>query len=897
MARLLSDEEVFGSSPGLLSDEEVFGEKKEKRRAGMDIMGTRGEKRQQKGRLKNVDYKTGLRDTEFRSVFSMQDSDQERATMLDTKFGEEHWGQDKAGNYIISAAAARSIGIKTDSPIAIDEDAVTRYDLYDFIGDAGPTVAAIATGIATAPASPLVAIPATMAAYGGTKALQETAEQLGGINTQTLGEVAKDIGIETLQEGAFEAGFRMLKPLGRMVFPNVKRGPRPNLWKEGDYASTIPKERQELTLEAFKMGATPSIYQASAAHIPGRIQQMWRAVVGNPMEEANARALQEGQKKLVNKFGKEVARTDGAGKLARSIRNEVQDAVATQDAKILAHKKEANRLVKVAQNKLRSNISKGTILPEQIRDSIRSYKEGLSEAAQGIYGSIHDLVRGQPVVATDLVSSAYKDIVDEFAKTNKGRAIQLPGIVSDAGNVERFITLKQAATLRTQLRNARYDPDILKTIDQRQIARLETALNNSIDNAGKVIGERSSQILQADGKPFSVKLSIDQKQAQLAANRLRDAQAWYKEKISKLNDLDIRMIARYPEEQGAVPADVIASKLLGIKDPARIRNFKEVVGDGAFDRIAKLGFDDMWNNRTNPLTGEIDAVGLAKDFRNMGRSFGVWFDPKQGQQMKNLLEEIGAMNGELTAENLARVASPTEITGVLQTALKQAQNRERFLSNDFIKKVYQGDIDDDNLIRTMLMSKKGTTYIRQVKSLYEKTNPQRWEEIQQQSMDFLTRHMYKTDQDPLLEVISGMNLEKAINQFDPTPGKERLKLLFGDSKAKELLTFVDTVKFVTSKPKGMSGALVAAEISLHPIRHLPKLLQIKFMSKLFNKEDYIKWFAGMLDPKKYHTRTQQMEYASRIALYAYAFANEEATASEEFPSYDKLQELEEIRRR
>ena len=107
------------------------------------------EDKKEKDTLKDpeVDYTSGLQDLSIRLGFSNKELDSEKTAYLKDVIGEGGFRQDKGGRFIITKQGREKLNLGEGPELAIDEEGLSRYDVVDFVGEAGlPLGVGIVTG-------------------------------------------------------------------------------------------------------------------------------------------------------------------------------------------------------------------------------------------------------------------------------------------------------------------------------------------------------------------------------------------------------------------------------------------------------------------------------------------------------------------------------------------------------------------------------------------------------------------------------------------------------------------------------------------------------------------------------------------------------------------------------
>ena len=140
-----------------------------------------------------VDYTSGLKDFGLRTKLGTFELPEEKAAYLTDKVGKDGFRQDQGGRFILTKKGRKKLGMEDGPEIAIDEEGFSRYDLADFAGEGGYSLATgigagvLLSGVGTIPAA--LGVATTM---GLTKLIDEAAEEASGYQRQTKEQQYKD---------------------------------------------------------------------------------------------------------------------------------------------------------------------------------------------------------------------------------------------------------------------------------------------------------------------------------------------------------------------------------------------------------------------------------------------------------------------------------------------------------------------------------------------------------------------------------------------------------------------------------------------------------------------------------------------------------------------------------
>ncbi len=864
-----------------------------------------------------VDFDTGIGDNEFRTNFGRMDSDTERAQFLDQIIGEDNWGQDMRGNYIIGPQGLAKIGIDTDKPRTIEDSAITRYDISDLAGSSGAAIGGTAAGIAFSPFGPGVALPMAFAFGELGKAVDEAFDEAQGLNFQPKEEVSRDIAKAGMVEGALEGAFRGARAIGRKVFLGPARTKKPKMFGyEGtetvlDTAKVSP-DRQKFVLDAIKNNMRPSIYQATRRPLIGRAQQAWWNILGNPVEEQNARGLMNLSAELQRKAGGGETRQLTGTQVGRNIKQRFAKDLRDAEDAIKISETYLDRTLQTTINNVGDLISKKTVQPSTVREAIRSYKEDLSKRAATVYEAIdNNLLGGQPIISTRALRVKAKEILEKTNWTEEEINVGAPQLIERIAQAQDVISLKKAQNMRYQLREGAYNPDILTSVEQRDMKELVNTLDQAFNTAEPQTVMRASPIVNKDGNPMFTQLNLGSEEAAKAAKSIRKANEWYRSHIKNLNNLTIRRLAKEPGEAGATPPARAIAAIREIGDARELRKLRNIMqrkNPQMWDNLRRTIFEDMMIDATKDrFSREINPNA----FLNQVDKFGVEaFDsvyPKEGQAIRDLMRKIAARNGTVSAESL-RQGSNVRIA--LQENLKRIKDKDRILEQDLVGKMARNEVDDGEVIKLLLRPNKEQS-VREVRRALGR-NSARWLAVRQKAMGELLSHIFVKTEDPFEQAIRGLPLVQTLrkvaglkpmktgkNIFGSTvvgTGEDLtvansgvLKEIFGQELTGDLIKYAETAQGLTAKPNvPFAGGIVASQIALHPIQNLPKLLQIKALRGLFSRPGVLKWFVGAIEAPK--TR-KGFELMGRIALLAQQEAElAQEGVSDESPSSEKFQQ-------
>lgn len=368
-----------------------------------------------------IDYATGIKNFGFRAGFSRMSGDEEKSAYLDKMVGPGNWTKDSFGAFVIKPEGTVNLGQKSQQPIALDEQTMSRYDIADILGDAPAMLGGIGAGMAaTGLGAPAGIGMAALGAAGG-KAIDEIVKNVQGYRRQGPLDIAKDI----LSEGALSVtgeGFtRALKPIGSFLM--------------GPGARRMTPERQQLMESAVEQGFKPRPGQITDAPILARWEGMVKSIFGDLNKEQNDAAVNEAIKRLTPSTPISPA--------------EAGDAVRTA---LIGGRKQLAADAKIKYAAV-DEVARMPFIPT----------DGLKKAATEILDSLPKTTEGKPIFAS-------KETV---------------GLLSDIAAMPQQMTASQMQQVRTMLRDASTLKNLTPDLSKNHAMLLRDAADKTFDDAAK----------------------------------------------------------------------------------------------------------------------------------------------------------------------------------------------------------------------------------------------------------------------------------------------------------------------------------------------------------------------------------------------------------------------------
>lgn len=384
-----------------------------------------------------IDYATGVQDAGIRGGFSFMSGDIEKSAFLDKKIGKDLWGKDSFGAYFVKPEGLAKIGIRSEKPVSLDEQTLSRFDLADIAGDVPAIAGAVGGGLMASGIGAIPGMALTALGAAGGKGYAEAGKNLAGYREQSAGQIAGDIAIEGATGGAGEAAVRVGKPIGRFLL--------------GPGSRFMTPERQAAMDTALEQGFKPWAGQVTDASILSRWQGQIRAIFGDLNEKQNAAAAERHVNELLMRSGPKGAATDVGDAVAKGIIN--------------ARKKFSEDAAALYAGVDQLVAGKPIVPTAAIKKAITDISNDLPTNAQG--------VKIYP-------SSEVKTFVEKY------------------GDLGEFQTTKQIQELRTLFREAGQTNTLVPGLDQKRARDLFKATNQAMEDAAKNNPQAMSALKNAD---------------------------------------------------------------------------------------------------------------------------------------------------------------------------------------------------------------------------------------------------------------------------------------------------------------------------------------------------------------------------------------------------------------
>lgn len=257
-----------------------------------------------------------------------------------------------------------------------------------------------------------------------------------------------------------------------------------------------------------------------------------------------------------------------------------------------------------------------------------------------------------------------------------------------------------------------------------------------------------------------------------------------------------------------------------------------------------------------PQTADGKVVGgqdsLIRDIMQMGDSMTV----QQAQRLRTMLREASespdlvpgvsmheARELKRSVEQAFELAKTSEQTGISREAINRlrtvdasyAQGIRQFdkpVVKAIAKDASRGAVDADMVVDYLIKPER-LVRLRQVKNLMP---VKEWDKVKSAHAHDLLSNVVKGTDDPIVRVFDGKGFRDTLDKY----GKETLEEVHGKQWVDEAYQYANAL-MLSEKKMSLSGGIVAANIALHPLRNMPKLLWLRVMSKIMQQPGTFKY--------------------------------------------------------
>lgn len=814
----------------------------------------------------NFDYSTGA-DGQLRSLMSFGETDRDREAILESIVGADGYVRDAAGRLALTAEGQKARGMEpTGKNIVIEDEGFSMRDISDLAGILPETIGSIGGAIAGGGLTFGVgSIAGAGAGAAAGQAVEEALEQMFGVQTQTLGEVARDVAIE----GAIGAG-------GEVIGAAVVGAGR------GIVGAGRGLGRRAMV----GRGAVDELADARITQAEGLLERGYipsLEFVGAP------RPLAYGQKFAEN-AGKVNKRIDNNLRVALDKKDEflskiVGDPVEQLGEDIMWYAPSQFSKLERARNTAQSEYLKAVddsigLLSKSIDEGVDLNKESLGRITKA-FNAFDQGAKQNFKAVDDMLSQIQKPIsINGQTVVKEGGQLKLFDIRGLRGDMKDYM-----AEMRNLADPAAQQIDLFMRLAQdgnkmsfSDMATLRKGINDTLYFGGpistKAAGVLDGMRTQIDDMMDGVNILDDirvgtgqltpdeQDILQAAAKQRNFAIGDYRkgmQRFEKLSDFGIiRNVKDLKEADGYGPkaiADQFFRRIVRDDSPDRIKSVLEVAEqpNELRDMLARRYIDDALETAgRDPLNPEaFNGKSFANRIKKLKSSGPELFGNEWGE-VQRLAKVIGRSSGKknLTLEQIERVADD-ELGGSIAAKMrniKAAQDEVDLMGRGPTGKLKDTSMTFDEAVKEITKPNLKESEARRIMRFFD-NNPQ----MQENMKNVVLQDILGSVDDELFKTTKNAEM---LRETLKTYNAGALKRILGDETYTGLKGFGDDLAALgdVSKEGSIAAGSLWALAFKHPMQALGRIGKIKLFANALSSPTAMKKYiqvrkAGAADPE------------------------------------------------
>lgn len=288
---------------------------------------------------------------------------------------------------------------------------------------------------------------------------------------------------------------------------------------------------------------------------------------------------------------------------------------------------------------------------------------------------------------------------------------------------------------------------------------------------------------------------------------------------------------------------------------ARYKEIDDLVGGEAIVPTGALKEQAEALLSKMPKTADGKVIGGKDGFINDVLAMGDKMTVQQAQRLRTMLREASESSDlvpdisqhearELkkaveTAFEQTKTGAGTKNTEAINrlrtTDASYAQGIRQFdrpVVKQIAKDASKGAVDSDMVVDYLIKPER-LVRLRQVKNIVD---PEQWAKVKSAHAQDLLSTVVKGTDDPLVNVFNGRGFRDSLDKY----GKEVLEEVHGKEWVDAAYKYANAL-MLAEKKTTMSGGIVAANIALHPLKNMPKLIWLRTVAKIMENPGTFKY--------------------------------------------------------
>ena len=853
---------ITGDKPTVEEQLKINNIIRERKRSGKDLSIKKKSKDEQM-----FDTKSGVRLAGLRATLGLADNAADEVkTLASYDLGEGDYLRNKRGKLAITPQGGRKLGLSLKIPTLIDEVGFSKYDFLDLtgvvpevVGGVGGALKGAAIGSLGGPIGTLAgSIVGAGLGAGGGQAIEELGETVTGIQGQTFGEVAKDVGKE-VAVGVLAETVIGLPLYGLSKVASAFGAGRQLSKEEIEAAGGALNRKIMVNGKEVDVPVSPTLGAVGAPSVIARAAGIGEKIFGTSTRLKNNN---ESIQKILSDYKSKV----GANTSSEEIGNILLQASDDMYKNIIGSQKKAQKAVINQMDDLLKHMgaaaSKNSNLDNEaldfLADAWKLSKENLDQSAKQIDGILKTAPFKQEVISTTFLNDEIKYIKDNFIGSDftdfNSIRMELGKFTNNRDNLS-FSQLNQLRNSLDNLKNKRhsvptgegkstpisseafdYIAKIQEKIDHILTPEsMEALIRTNFTGRGiKTINRTSLEDMIAD--------------AGLQVNTVNDLikthRDIYKTTIKQFDDMEnMSTIKNFRDDLlkgNNINTDDLVNRLIKKDKPESLRRAIDVAGTGASNQSAKQ-FTDLlagqWLRKTmtkanigSDSIGKFNGQTFLKEIENLGSTADVLFGNNAGK-VKELARKIGKTNlKELDESSIKQIWSGEKgIIDGLSEVLSASKNEAQIKKFAFLKNISEGKYNNIEAANALA---QGNMQASEVTKILKNLNSVDREKLKGSYLQGLIGDFGSTT------LTDAKSLGSFAKRLIDSGDSGKLKAFFGEDMAKDMARFGKEMDFVSRTVAG--GDLIAANIAASPLQNLGKLLKFSIYNRILGGRNFYK---------------------------------------------------------
>jgi hypothetical protein len=804
----------------------------------------------------NFDYTSGA-DGRLRSLMSFGETEQDREAILASLVGEDGYVRDPSGQLALTEKGQRERGMEPiGKNLVIEDEGFSMRDISEFAGILPETVGSI--GGALLGGGLTFGVGSVAGAAGGAaagQAIEEALEQMLGVQTQSLGEVAKDVAIE----GAIGAGGELLGAAviaaGRGVVGAGRAAGRAVAGRSP--MQDIAADRLTRMESLVGRGYVPSL-EAMGAPKPAAYAQKFfenAGKVDTRIKTNTNQALLDKETFLagikgdpVSALGEDVMMWYAPGQFAKltNARNTAQQSII----------KAIDDSINLVSKSIDEGVDLNATSLGRITEAFAKFGEDATNnftAIDNMLGQIQTPVMGAngrqimksggdlKLFDTRTLQAPLNDYMAEMRNLADPAVQQIDIFLRGSRGNASF---KEMANLRKSINDSLYFGGNVSTKARPILENIRGQIDTMMDSANILDDIRINTMGLLPEEKQILKAAAEQRK--FAINQFRKGMGRFDD-LSKFGIIrSVRDLQALDGYEPRAIADRFFDKAIKNESPERLNAVLGAVDNPneLQDLFARRFLDDALEAAgRDPINPDyFNGKMFEKKINKLGTTGPALFG-KDWPQVKKLAKEIGNANAKesISIDDIRRVTDAaggqTSIVQGMQDMLSAQTKLNDALKISVIKDIQSGQFQNyDSAVRALTNPKLTQDEVIKIMKFFD-NNPQ----LKQNMKDVVLQDILSVVDDQVFaSPQAAKSLKDAVSKYKPGA----LKAILGEDTATALNGFADDL--VDLGDVGKEGAIAAGSIWAnflkHPINTLGAVTRFKLLAKAMGNPTTAKTF-------------------------------------------------------